>query len=157
MRQMIATWDTMAWIYFREGNMPLAEEYARASWKASQHKEVGAHLHDIYEKEGRLKEAEGLAGEDLQKERTMTLHNVWQGVSADFYLLLSADGLADLQFVTGDETLRAALPAIRRQTFSGYVPKGSEARLFRRGILYCSQQTHVCEFTLIPEDSTTLN
>ena len=54
---LTATWDTMGWIYFREGKTDLAESYVRAAWLTSQHAEVGDHLGQIYEKEGRLQEA----------------------------------------------------------------------------------------------------
>lgn len=52
-----ATWDTMGWVYFKEGKLPLAESYCRAAWDVSQHSEVGDHLGQIYEKEGNLKKA----------------------------------------------------------------------------------------------------
>jgi len=54
---LVATWDTMGWIYFREGNLPLAESYVRAAWMQGQHREVGDHLGQIYEKQGRKQEA----------------------------------------------------------------------------------------------------
>ena len=54
---LTAAWDTMGWVYFREGNLPLAESYVQAAWKTSQASEVGGHLGQIYEKEGKLKEA----------------------------------------------------------------------------------------------------
>lgn len=54
---LTATWDTMGWVYFREGKLPLAEDYCRAAWESSQHSEVGDHLGQIYEKEGKLKQA----------------------------------------------------------------------------------------------------
>ncbi len=52
-----ATWDTMGWIYFRKGNLPLAENYVNAAWYEGQHREVGDHLGQIYEKEGKIQEA----------------------------------------------------------------------------------------------------
>ncbi len=54
---LTATWDTMGWIYFREGKTDLAESYVRAAWFTSQPSEVGDHLGQIYEKEGRLQDA----------------------------------------------------------------------------------------------------
>ena len=54
---LTATWDTMGWIYFREGNLPMAEKYVAASWRSTQQSEVGNHLGQIYEKEGRLQDA----------------------------------------------------------------------------------------------------
>jgi tetratricopeptide (TPR) repeat protein len=157
MQLMTATWDTMGWIYFREGKLPLAETYVSASWKASQRKEVGDHLRQIYEKEGRKSEAAGIASENLQGARTLTIPDTWKGGSADFYMLLAPDGVAEVQFVSGDERLRSALPILKKARFSRQVPTGSPARLLRRGILFCSKETHVCEFTLIPPEAVTLN
>ncbi len=54
---LTATWDTMGWIYFREGKLPQAEDYVRTAWNVTQGGEVGSHLGQIYEKEGKLKEA----------------------------------------------------------------------------------------------------
>ena len=54
---LTATWDTMGWIYFRKGNLPLAESYIYASWLEGQPREVGDHLGQIYEKQGRKQDA----------------------------------------------------------------------------------------------------
>ena len=72
-------------------------------------------------------------------------------------MLLAPDGVADVQFFSGDERLRSALPLLKKAGFAGQVPAGSPARLLRRGILFCSKETHVCEFTLIPSEVVTLN
>ena len=54
---LTATWDTMGWIYFREGKLDLAESYVHAAWITAQHSEIGDHLGQIYEKEGRFQDA----------------------------------------------------------------------------------------------------
>lgn len=54
---LTATWDTMGWIYFRKGNLPLAESYIYAAWFEGQQREVGDHLGQIYEKQGKKQEA----------------------------------------------------------------------------------------------------
>lgn len=54
---LTATWDTMGWIYFREGKLDLAESYVHAAWVTAQHSEIGDHLGQIYEKQGRLQDA----------------------------------------------------------------------------------------------------
>ncbi len=50
---LIAYWDTLGWVYFGEGNMDQAEKYVAAAWALGQHGEVGDHLGQIYEKEGK--------------------------------------------------------------------------------------------------------
>jgi hypothetical protein len=46
-RMMEATWDTMGWIYFRNGKLKEAEEYVSAAWRGRQDAEVGSHLAEI--------------------------------------------------------------------------------------------------------------
>ncbi|MCU1302877.1 MAG: Tetratricopeptide repeat protein [Candidatus Sulfotelmatobacter sp.] len=50
---LIAYWDTLGWVYFTEGNLDKAEKYVAAAWGLGQHGEVGDHLGQIYEKEGK--------------------------------------------------------------------------------------------------------
>jgi tetratricopeptide (TPR) repeat protein len=50
---LIAYWDTLGWVYYSEGNYDKAEKYVAAAWTLGQHGEVGDHLGQIYEKEGR--------------------------------------------------------------------------------------------------------
>ncbi|HUY81354.1 MAG TPA: DUF3857 domain-containing protein [Acidobacteriaceae bacterium] len=54
---LTAAWDTMGWVYFREGQLPLAESYVSAAWVTSQASEVGGHLAQIYEKEHKYQQA----------------------------------------------------------------------------------------------------
>ena len=50
---LIAYWDTLGWVYFTKGDYPKAEKYVAAAWELGQHGEVGDHLGQIYEKEGK--------------------------------------------------------------------------------------------------------
>jgi tetratricopeptide (TPR) repeat protein len=50
---LIAYWDTLGWVYFGEGNLDKAEKYVSAAWGLGQHGEVGDHLGQIYEREGK--------------------------------------------------------------------------------------------------------
>ncbi len=50
---LIAYWDTLGWVYYSQGNYDKAEKYVSASWTLGQHGEVGDHLGQIYEKEGK--------------------------------------------------------------------------------------------------------
>jgi tetratricopeptide (TPR) repeat protein/transglutaminase-like putative cysteine protease len=49
---LLASWDTLGWIYFAEGKTDLAEQYVRGAWKSSTHAEEGLHLGQILEKRG---------------------------------------------------------------------------------------------------------
>ena len=52
-----AYWDTLGWIYFKRGNLPLAETYLKAAWELRQDGVIGDHLGQIYEKEHKLTDA----------------------------------------------------------------------------------------------------
>jgi tetratricopeptide (TPR) repeat protein len=54
---LIAYWDTLGWVYFTEGNLPMAEKFVGAAWGLGQHGEVADHLGQIYEKQGKTDSA----------------------------------------------------------------------------------------------------
>ena len=49
---LLASWDTLGWIYFAEGKSDLAEQYVHAAWASSSQAEEGLHLGNILEKRG---------------------------------------------------------------------------------------------------------
>jgi tetratricopeptide (TPR) repeat protein/transglutaminase-like putative cysteine protease len=55
--QFALVWDTVGWIYFQGGDADRAENFVRAAWLLGQAPVVGEHLGEIYEKEGKNKEA----------------------------------------------------------------------------------------------------
>jgi tetratricopeptide (TPR) repeat protein len=48
---LAAFWDTLGWVYFKQGNLDQAEKYCNASWLLSQHADGAEHLRQIYEKQ----------------------------------------------------------------------------------------------------------
>jgi transglutaminase-like putative cysteine protease/tetratricopeptide (TPR) repeat protein len=54
---LIAAWDTLGWILYREGKLDDAEPYLLAAWRNGLHPEVGAHLAELYEAKGKKQEA----------------------------------------------------------------------------------------------------
>ncbi len=50
---LIAYWDTLGWVYFNEGKFDNAEKYVSSAWQLGHHGEVGDHLGQIYEKQGK--------------------------------------------------------------------------------------------------------
>ena len=54
---LAAYWDTLGWVYFAKGDTDRAENLVRASWNIVQHAEVGDHLGQIRERQGRRDEA----------------------------------------------------------------------------------------------------
>jgi tetratricopeptide (TPR) repeat protein/transglutaminase-like putative cysteine protease len=55
--QLAMVWDTVGWVYFQNGDLSRAESFVRAAWLLGQYPVVGEHLGEIYEKEGKNKEA----------------------------------------------------------------------------------------------------
>jgi len=54
---LVAGWDTLGWILFKEGKLDQAEPLLEASWRASLQAEVGDHLGQLYEAQGKKDEA----------------------------------------------------------------------------------------------------
>ncbi len=52
-----AYWDTLGWVHFQRGELGKAEVLIRASWLIDFHGEVGDHLAQIYEKQGKKQDA----------------------------------------------------------------------------------------------------
>jgi len=52
-----AFWDTLGWVYFRQGDTRKAERYVRAAWLLNMNGEVGDHLAQIEERLGGKDEA----------------------------------------------------------------------------------------------------
>jgi len=50
-------WDTLGWVHFSRGDVARATPYVEMSWNLSQSSEVGDHLAQIYEKQGRRDDA----------------------------------------------------------------------------------------------------
>ena len=55
--ELSLVWDTLGWVYFQQGDAKHAESYVRPAWLLGEHSEVGEHLGEIYEKEGRAQQA----------------------------------------------------------------------------------------------------
>lgn len=52
-----AYWDTLGWIYYKMGNVPIAEKCLKAAWQLGAYPVVGDHLGQVYEKEKKLADA----------------------------------------------------------------------------------------------------
>jgi len=54
---LASSWDTLGWVYFRTGELGKAERYLHAAWALSQRSTIGGHLGQLYERQGKKKEA----------------------------------------------------------------------------------------------------
>jgi tetratricopeptide (TPR) repeat protein len=78
--------------------------------------------------------------------------------SAEFFLLFSAKGVEDVQFLRGDEHLKSAAGALRSAHHNAPFPDAGPAKIARRGILSCSAVTApACSLVLLLPVNTTLN
>jgi tetratricopeptide (TPR) repeat protein len=66
---LAAYWDTLGWVMFAKGDLAGAERLVSASWWIGQHSEVGDHLGQIYEKQGRRDDAIRMYAAALNAER----------------------------------------------------------------------------------------
>ena len=57
MVRLAQEWDTLGWVYFREGELQEAEKYLEASWNLLQGYTIADHLGQLYEKLGRKQAA----------------------------------------------------------------------------------------------------
>ncbi|HWW96596.1 MAG TPA: DUF3857 domain-containing protein [Edaphobacter sp.] len=56
-RNLVATWDTMGWILYREGHLEEAEDYLRAAWANSQSEVNAEHVGQVAAARGRKNDA----------------------------------------------------------------------------------------------------
>ncbi|MDE1176912.1 MAG: DUF3857 domain-containing protein [Edaphobacter sp.] len=54
---LVATWDTLGWIYFQKGEFELAEKYLHAAWRNDPQPVIGLHLGEAQEKQGKSRDA----------------------------------------------------------------------------------------------------
>jgi tetratricopeptide (TPR) repeat protein len=54
---MASYWDTLGWVHFAKGDLDRAEQLVGAAWRLVQNAEIGDHLGQIYEKQGRREAA----------------------------------------------------------------------------------------------------
>jgi hypothetical protein len=68
MDALAAYWDTLGWVYFRQEDLSKAANYAGAAWNLWQRADIGDHLLQIYEKQGKKAEAAHLQSMVLSME-----------------------------------------------------------------------------------------
>jgi len=89
--------------------------------------------------------------EELGKLRTTAIPELpKQTGSAEFYLLVSQDGIQDVRFIGGSDSLKNAAREIRASKYKFPFPDAGSEKIVRRGILSCSNYTEPsCQLTLL--------
>jgi tetratricopeptide (TPR) repeat protein/transglutaminase-like putative cysteine protease len=208
-RNLDATWDTVGWIYFRQGQFEKAEPYLHAGFALSQDSTDGDHLGQDLEKEGKKEQAAhvyrlAIASPDradksaireryvkltgknpdtfelslppsphAEAQRTMEKPRIPAEMepreelsrarsykipgahpangSATFAVVFSPGKIEDVQFVSGDESLKPMTRAIMTSSMRAEFPNADPTHISRRGILVC--ESFGCDLTLLPTDT----
>jgi len=95
-----------------------------------------------------------LPGQDLSDRRTVKLERLVPGsASAEFFLLFApGPRVEDVKFISGSDQLKSATATLTATPFQVPFPKDSSARILRRALLMCSDESG-CSVTLYPIDS----
>lgn len=110
-----AYWDTLGWIYFRQGDNARAERYVRAAWLLTQNGEAGDHLAQIYEK---------------SREKERAIHQSALALASE---RPSADTRARLMLLLGgnsqiDDLVKTARPQLEKlRKFAVRLPVNADA------------------------------
>jgi tetratricopeptide (TPR) repeat protein len=157
---LVATWDTMGWVLFREGKLNEAKNYIEASVLNNPNKEVEGHLAEVNKALGiteakmarKLPEADitvtASAPESEQIARTLDL-GPSNGVTGyvEYKLLLSQRGIERAE-PAGEKTLPGAQEMLKKLDFSKYFPAESTAKLAWFGFMNCYNKR--CALVLEP-------
>ena len=154
-RTLGATWDTVGWIDFKQAKYSDAERYIRAAWLLGHPPAVADHLRQVYEKEGKLDEARHIQKLsenvlEIQKLRTIEISGLPKiAASAQFWLVITPQGLEEVKMITGDVTLSHAADLLKKRDYPQTFPDPGPVKIVRRGVLSCSQFTPSCELVLL--------
>ncbi len=159
---LVASWDTMGWILFREGKLSEAESYVEAAWRNSLRSDVGAHLVQIraaIANPGKAREMEQAKtiedktespspGKSNQELRTFSLGPAQgrQGVAE--YRLLLTDGKVERAEQTGDHAVAGGTELLTRSDLSQLFPRDAKAKLVREAMLNCHSEK--CDLVFMP-------
>lgn len=79
-------------------------------------------------------------GDELSNLRTLKIKHSFSAMGTAEFFLLFAPGpkVEGVQFISGSQEMKSAIPELEQAKFPEAFPPGSSARLVRRGILMCS-------------------
>ncbi|HEX4154203.1 MAG TPA: DUF3857 domain-containing protein [Acidobacteriaceae bacterium] len=154
---LVASWDTMGWILFRQGNAREAKSYIEASWTNQADDEVKKHLDQI-------NAAVGISGTShhtplpkadvtvtataMQAMRTIPLGPAKGRHGVAEYRLLLSHGTVERAEPVGDKKIEGADEMMKRADFSHFFPQGSDAKLARGAMVNCFMDK--CQLVLEP-------
>jgi tetratricopeptide (TPR) repeat protein len=149
MPSLSAYWDTLGWVYFKEGKLEDAQRYLRAAWELSPRDVIASHVNKAYEKAGKVSPAANKGYEKTQELRSARLTLAFPTPeNGEFYFLFGEGGkLDDVQYISGGQRMKtpASIALIKRAHFHTIVPPGNpQTRVIRRGSIFCSGSNSPC-------------
>lgn len=75
---------------------------------------------------------------------------------AEFLLLMGDGRIEGVRFLSGDEDLKQAIPALQAVAFRFPLPPHSQAKILRRGSLACTEGEPTCLLRLVPAGAASL-
>jgi tetratricopeptide (TPR) repeat protein len=149
---LLATWDTVGWILYREGKLKEAESYlVAARLNRPNDFVVQKHLDEVrinMKTAGATPGDRPAANATEQQLRTIPLGTAPARPAAAEYRLLLSKGRVQRSEPTGEKTVDGADAMLRKADFTAFFPAGSDAKLARQGIVNCVP-AH-CELVLEP-------
>ncbi len=143
--QLIAAWDTMGWILFREDKAREAKPYIEAAWMNRPDSTLKKHLDEVNAKLGAGPASNTL---ESQEVRTYPLGPPGNRHGVAEYRLLIAHGQVQEVKPAGEKTIAGAEQVLRRAKVRELIPDGSDAKLVRSGMLNCYSAE--CQLVLLP-------
>jgi hypothetical protein len=157
---LVASWDTLGWILFREGKLAEAESYCEAAWWNDLHDEVGGHVVTIREamakpeKAAELEKAKEGKGQSVepkknnQELRTLDLGYADGRSGVGQYRLLISHGAVERAEPEEGKTVDRGVEMLQKAKLTKYTPEGSDAKLMREAMLNC--HSGKCQLVFMP-------
>jgi len=146
---LVASWDTLGWILFREGKLAEAQSYCEAAWLNDLHDEVGGHVVTIREAIAkpeqaaeleRAKEGKGQSAEPKksnQELRTVAMGPAEGRAGVGQYRLLILHGVVERAEPEEDRAVDRGAEMLQKAKLAKYTPEGSDAKLMKEAMLNC--------------------
>ena len=148
---LYATWDTMGWIYFREGKLDEAHDYLTAALINRSDKTVAEHLEELEAPKGAP--ITGTGPKSMpdwatgQAERTFHLGKLSADGWAEYKLLL-LHGKIDRVEPASEKSQPGVERVLQGMDVSRMMPKDSGAKLVKHGMVNCIKGS--CDLIMIP-------
>jgi tetratricopeptide (TPR) repeat protein len=148
--------DHLAQIYEKENRKQDAIQlYAMALASPGPMPEIKPRLVNLLGSESSLSRVTEGALEKLTQSHTIKLKNSHEadGIAEFWILLTPGPKVADVKFISGDESLRPFASDLQAAPFTNSFPDATEVKLPRRGKLTCSRSTALCSFLLMSAET----